>query len=430
MGIGSTMGSVFSGGKTTLSKGVKRGTRRARKIVVDVNDRMEKSFGRHVDQLVEVHYLGKPLTFRYNGAMETITIDVLHREQQEQEIGPPTEKNATAPPKKKKVEETVEKFDSTKRRLDMADVSLSCSCGMTFKTKVPVSEARNGNDNIKRNIDDKDIKQHMRELHTLNVDYVEIKDEVIPERDRIHNFDQKYIRFFRLFPKKTAEVKYLVSYDQDILSEAPQIKFSESSTGSAYLRKQNTLLMFFLFGVVDVFTYIVASASAYPYNPHPQNLVPWYLLIFTIIGAIVAVWMIKLREMGKTMIKNVRLQAAPFYISNRGILPVVMTESVLDPMWDYQSRVMHVDDKSAKEVYHSLTTWSDSQIAELYRAKQLGQVEHELTVINNEIRDIQKLDIEYRNQTSSQSASFQQIAIAVMVTIMAYSLIMFVFGFL
>ena len=426
MTFGEALSTLFSSGKSEVTKGVRRGAKKARKITVDVADRMQKSFGSPIGQLAEFHYEGQPLTFRYGGPVELLTIDVLHREQQEHDL----KQESSNHKKGKKEEISVEQFDSTKRRIDAADVHLSCSCGMTFKTKVPVGVVRTGNDNIKRAIDDQDIKKHMRDLHTLNVSYVEVHDEIIPEKYRIKDFDQTKVNFYRLFPKKTTEVKYLVSYDQDLLAEAPQVKLSETSAGSRKLRKQTQLLMFFLIGVMEAFTYIFASASAqaYPIGQR-SNYTAWYVTIFTIVGAIVVVWMIKIREMGKTKVKLINLQPAPFYISNRGILPVVMTNSVLNKVWDYQARAMGVSDKDARDVYYSLTTWSDSQIAELYRAKQLGMVEHELTVINNEIRDIQKLDMDYRNQTTNQSATTMQITIAVVITVLVYSVAMIGLGF-
>jgi len=188
--------------------------------------------------------------------------------------------------------------------------------------------------------------------------------------------------------------------------------------------------MFFLFGVIEVFTYIfaLASSASYVYHPHTASYLPWYVTIFTVIVAIVVVWWVKIHEMGKTMVKYITLQSAPFFISNRGVLPVVMTNSNLNHVWDYQAKVMKATDRDAKDIYYSLTTWSDAQISELYRAKLLGQVEHELTVINTEIRDIQKLDMEYRTQTNNQKATVQQLLLVGIGVFAVYTIILFILG--
>lgn len=405
-----------------VMRDTKKGVKKAKLIRVDMQNRLERSFGRRLDQLAEIHYRGKPMVFGYNGFIELLSVDVLHREEQEEGLG--RNNNAVIPPV-----ETVEQFDNTKRRLDMAKVKVSCSCGATFDTMIPVALAKTGNKNVKENLADVDIQRHIIQDHAISVDYVEIRDEVIPETNRIKDFDTKKINFYRIFPKKTTEIRYLVSYDQDLLSEAPQIKFSDSQAGSKILRKQNLLMMYFLFGVMEIATYMFASSQAYIVGP-PVNNNPWYVTIFIAVLAIVGVWAVRIHEMGKTMIKDIRLQSGPFYISNRGILPVVMTNSTLTDVWDYQGNVMQSDDRAARNIYYSLTTWSDSQIAELYRAKILGQVEHELTVVQSEIRDIQKLDYSYRTQTTKEKADIQQLAIVGIAVFLIYSVFLILFGIL
>jgi len=408
-----------------LSKIPRRGMKKIKTISVDLQKRMERSFGKPIGQMVEIHYQGKPMTFKYSGSLETLSIDVLHREENKEQLK-----------KGNKVSDIpVEQFDASKRRLDMATVNVSCTCGAKFTTTIPVATARLGNKQIKKSITDEDIKEHIiqegkNSEHLISIDYVEIHDEVIPETERIKDFDQKKVNFYRIFSKKTTEVKYLASYDQDLLAEAPQIKFSESSAGATKIRMQNLYLMFFLFGVVEIFTYIfaLASSASYVYHPHTASYLPWYVTIFTVIVAIVVVWWVKIHEMGKTMVKYITLQSAPFFISNRGVLPVVMTNSSLNNVWDYQAKVMKSTDRDAKDIYYSLTTWSDAQISELYRAKLLGQVEHELTVINTEIRDIQKLDMEYRTQTNNQKATVQQLLLVGIGVFAVYTIILFILG--
>jgi len=438
------------------------------RVIVDLNNRMKRSFGTPLAQVTEVHYQGRPLSFSYNGPIESLTIDIVHREQQkeEKEYGIKTEHT-----NKEDVTQVmnVEQFDPSARRSELADVYLSCSCGSKFRTKIPITQARLGNEVIKKNITDPDIREHMgfdrlipekikktkenkkgkkskktteqpvpipvvkEPEHKLSIDYVEVQTEKIPEQNRIKDFNQDKVNFYRIFPTKTAEVKYLASYDQDLLAESPQVKYSQTQQGSEYLRKQNMAIMFFLFGVFVVFEYLIVAATTSGigvYNPNPVNYTPWYIVIVVIIAAVIGVWKVRLHEMSKTMVKLISLQSAPFHISNRGILPVVMTNSNLNPMWEYQSKVMHANDKNARDLYYSITTWSDNQIAELYTAKVLGQVEHELSIINNEISDIQKLDYEYRNAQTVKKATSQQILYAIFGTIGVYTLLMFALGFL
>jgi hypothetical protein len=75
--------------------------------------------------------------------------------------------------------------------------------------------------------------------HKLSLLYVETNTEIIPEDKRMKNFNPERINYYRLFSKKTLEVKYLATYGQDLLAEAPQYKYADSSQGRKAIGMNN-----------------------------------------------------------------------------------------------------------------------------------------------------------------------------------------------
>ena len=384
-----------------------------RRVEVDLNNRMRRSFGSRVQQKVEIHYNGKPLNFVYDEVIEHIPIDVIRNDPDIKGDGEIH-------------------FDETKRRMDVSDAFISCSCGARYDVKVPTSVTGDNGQVMKSAIRNMpDILRHNDPEggHKLTLLYVETNTEVIPEKDRVKNFSAERINFYRIFSKKTTEVKYLATYGQDLLAEAPQYKYSETLQGKKNIGFQNMLFMFFVFGLIEVFTIIFASSTSYvPYTPSHANDTPWYLLILVMIIMFSAMWRLHIYDMSRSTVKYIMLQSAPFYISNRGVLPVIMHNSTITDVWDYQSRMMHVDDGKAKEIVYALQSWSDSQIAELERSNKLGMVEHELTVINEDMRYLSKLDHEYRREADSDRTSIRNITLAVVITVFVYTFSLFVLG--
>ena len=394
--------------KTKAYNGLKQ---RMKKVSVDVSNRLERSFGSQVQQRVEIHYQGKPMTFSYAGPIEVISIDVLHANQELQ-----GKKGETG---------NVEHFDPTKERLDLSSVFLKCSCGQVIHTYVPtdvVAEKDKILSAIPKSVLKDIITHHSGDKHNIILDHIETETVVVPEEKRIKNFSAERINFYKLFPKKTTEVRYLASYGQDLLAEAPQYKYSETKSGQSAIGLQNMMFIFFLFGLMEIFTYFASTTSVQPdYFATHVNMTPWYVLIAVVVVMISIMWRLHIYDISKSMVKVVQLQSAPFYISNRGVLPVIMTNSTLTLVWDYQGRMMKADDTYARNVYKYLQNWTDTQIVELYMAKMLGQVEKELMVINEEVKDIQKLDYDYRNETNKEKNSIRNIIYAVVLTVFAYS---------
>ncbi len=385
-----------------LKKRVKKGARKARKVSVDVAGRMERSFGTPVNQLVEVHYRGKPMTFSYMGPIETVTIDVIKRVQLENNP---------------EIAESEVKFDPTKRRLDTATAYISCSCGTEFKKELDIAvvESRDIKEIMKKT-KDIDMQRHYHSGHEMHVDHTESKIEVIPEDMRIKDWNPERINYYRLFPKKTADIKYLVTYGQDLLAEAEQWKYKRTEKGSNTIYRQNSLFSVFVVGLLMLLEYVIiaamrASQNVNPYLPSsspPVSYLPWYILISVVIIMFGIMWRLHIHDISNQEVKYIQIQSAPFFISNRGVLPVVMTNAVIDQVWDYQARVMQLDQSVAKDIYYSLATWSDDAIAQLYRAKMLGHVEHELMGITNEVEHLKQLDYEYRNMNTKTNLTLVQ----------------------
>ncbi len=398
---------------TTRRNRFRKFSRSLRKVEVDLNNRLQKSFGRRVEQKVEIHYRGKPLTFVYDDVIEHIPIDVVKNDPDVMADGEIH-------------------FDPTKRRMDASDAFISCFCGAKYDVKVPTSVTGNNSEVMKsaiRRMPDILTHNDPERGHKLTLSYVETNTEVVPEKDRIKNFNSERINFYRLFSKKTAEVKYIATYGQDLLAEAPQAKYSETLQGKKSIGFQNLLFMLFVFGLIELFTVLFISSSSYNYvAPSHANNTAWYLLIFVVILMFAIMWRLHIYDISRSYVKFIMLQSAPFYISNRGVLPVVMVNSTITDVWDYQSRMMHMDDSKAKEVIYALQSWSDSQIRELEQANKLGALEHELSGINNEIRYLAKLDHQFKREVNDNGFNIRNIVFAVLLTVFAYTFSLFVLG--
>ncbi len=415
----------------TIKTNMKTSLTKIKKISVDMTKRLQKSFGNPVLQQVELHYDGKPMTFNYTGPIETVSIDVVEQEEQNGFLSLEDNKEK----RKIKKEELEVKFDPTKRRMDTANVAILCSCGFAYSTKVPTvatsDKKKMISDIAKKN--NEMYKNHYKvEGHKLNVDYIEIPTEVIPESERIKNFSESRINYYKLFPTKTTEVKYLVTYGQDILAEAPQYPYTSTEEGSKSIIRQNLYFMFFIFALIELITYIAASAPSFSYyspvaGPQPNNT-PWYILITVVLIMVTLMWRLHIRDLARSTVKFVMIQPAPFYINNRGVLPVIMINTKINPIWEYQSRMMHLDDKDAKNIFYSLQTWSDSSLAQLYRANQLGDAEKSLMEAANDIRDLAKINYEFRTQSQSEPYNIKVIVISVSLTIIGYTLGLYMLG--
>ena len=388
--------------------------KRFKRLEVDLNNRLRRSFGNPVQQRVEIHYRGKPFSFMYDDILEEIPIDVVKNDPNIKADGDIH-------------------FDDTKRRMDLSDAFVGCTCGVKFDVKIPTTSTSSNAMAMREAIKKMpDILKHddPDHGHTISLLYVETNTEVIPEEKRMKNFNTERINYYRIFSKKTVEVKYLATYGQDLLAEAPQYKYAESSQGKKAIGLQNLMFMLFIMGLIEVFTYIVASSSSNVYNPTPANNLPWYILIGVVILMFSVMWRLHVYDISRSTVKIIELQSAPFYISNRGVLPVIMVNTVLTDVWDYQADLMHIDDSKAKEVIYALQNWSDRQIALLDRGEKLATSELELVNVADEIRDIARIDHKYKNQMDMEKTNIRNVVMAVMATAFAYTFVLYVIGIL
>ena len=400
--------------KEGTRKKIKGAARRFKRFEVDLNNRLFRSFGNPVQQKVEIHYRGKPFSFMYDDVLEEISIDVVKNDPSIKADGEIH-------------------FDDTKRRMDLSDAFVGCSCGAKYDAKIPTTSTLNNAiamEEAKKAMPDILKHDDPEHGHTLSLLYVETNTEVIPEEKRMKNFNTERINYYRIFSKKTVEVKYLATYGQDLLAEAPQYKYAESKQGGKTIGVQNFLFGLFIVGLMEIITYMVASSSSNVYNPVPANNFPWYVLIGVVILLFSVMWRLHIYDISRSTVKIIELQSAPFYISNRGVLPVIMTNSVYNDVWDYQSDLMHISDEKAKKVIYALQNWSDRQIVLLERGKEVANLELELVHVDGEIREIARIDHRYRTQMDTEKTSIRNVAMAVMATAFAYTFILYVIGVL
>ena len=400
--------------KEGTRKKIKGAARRFKRFEVDLNNRLSRSFGNSVQQKVEIHYRGKPFSFMYDDILEEIPIDVVKNDPNIKADGEIH-------------------FDDTKRRMDLSDAFVGCSCGAKYDAKIPTTST------LSNAIAMEEAKKSMPDIlkhddpehgHTLSLLYVETNTEVIPEEKRMKNFNTERINYYRIFSKKTVEVKYLATYGQDLLAEAPQYKYAESNQGKKTISFQNFLFMLFIMGLIETFTILASSSSSNVYNPTPSNNFPWYVLIGVVILMFSVMWRLHVYDISRSTVKIIELQSAPFYISNRGVLPVIMTNSVYNDVWDYQSDLMHINDEKAKKVIYALQNWSDSQIVLLDRSKKVATSQLELVHLEDEYREIVKIDHSYRTQMNTEKTSIRNVVMAVMATAFAYTFVLYVIGVL
>ena len=298
--------------KEGTRKKIKGAARRFKRFEVDLNNRLFRSFGNPVQQKVEIHYRGKPFSFMYDDVLEEISIDVVKNDPSIKADGEIH-------------------FDDTKRRMDLSDAFVGCSCGAKYDAKIPTTSTLNNAiamEEAKKAMPDILKHDDPEHGHTLSLLYVETNTEVIPEEKRMKNFNTERINYYRIFSKKTVEVKYLATYGQDLLAEAPQYKYAESKQGGKTIGVQNFLFGLFIVGLMEIITYMVASSSSNVYNPVPANNFPWYVLIGVVILLFSVMWRLHIYDISRSTVKIIELQSAPFYISNRGVLPVLMVNTV------------------------------------------------------------------------------------------------------
>lgn len=367
---------------------------------VDIRNRIQKGFGRSVKQMVEMHYDGPPFSFSYMDKIEQIDIDV---------------KNDV---------------DFTKTStIDKSVIELTCSCGFQEELQVK-DQSEKG---IKKMIADS-YADHLEPEHELVWSYG-TKETPMDKDKRIKNPDPKKIRYYRIFSKKTARIKYLATYDQDLLAEAQQVKFTQTAGGSAYMRRFQILIMLFIFSLIEVIT-ILSIYSSVPtyYSPvSTSTYVPsssnagYTLPIIIAIASAVIIWLVHTRDVSITSVKYLQLKPAPFKMQNKSIIPVVLANSATRDWWSYSSQVMHLSSEVAEDVYSTLQGWNDEQVEQLDRTNKIMELNIALMDIEQESRDLQKLDRDYR-EASGGVNHIQKYIIGGLIGGLSVFVVMFILG--
>lgn len=402
----------------------KNGRRRLNRIRVDVANRLQKSFGSGVTQQIEITYQGKPMDFTYLGQVEVINITSLQ--------------NGLSEAPDERMEDRVENvtFDPTRQRQNEIDVHISCTCGASLIGVMPAilrpekMKAEKILEIIAKN--DFTLRQHYNfGNHNLSIDYTEIRTEVIPEDRRISDFAEAKIQFLRLFPTKTADVKYIATYGQDVLAEAPQVKYSKTKVGGKRISNQNLMFAVFIWSISQVITFVVGESQAsnyYRVGYSAPNLLPWYIVLGVVLLMTALMWRIHIHDLGNSYVKVVDLQSGPFYASNSGVLPAIMVNSTIHKVWDHQAEIMHVSTEGAQKVFDIFHSWHDNLLADLHRQNVVGNLQRELMSINNDLQQIAEKDMEWKLERNATKKNWSELAIAVVLTIGVYSLAMYIVG--
>ena len=337
---------------------------------LDITKRLQHYFGINVPQRIEIHYDG-PGAFAYLGELEVAEIPI---EKLEEEIN-------------QNVVVDVEKMnDPTPRRTNLG------------------------------------VQSKEDELKAKT----EVKQVPVPDSVRIKNYNPEKIRFYRVFPKRDPfKVKYLATYDQDIIAEAPEYKFSDTSQGSKYLAKFNLTLFGIMFGLVYLITVLAMYAAFQPsYVSHPSgNSLNLYIPLGISIGFLILLYLVHSRDVMRNYVKYILLQPAPMSISSNMVIPVILTNSRTHPLAGYFSKIAEIDDTKAKEVFYALQNWNEKQLNDLHVSKEILKYNSVLAEIEMEQLQMQSKDRDILNPAGKKPVPWNYIAVtAVLVGIMTFIL--------
>ena len=284
---------------------------------LDITKRLQHYFGVNVPQRIEIHYDG-PGAFSYVGELEVAEVPIERIEEETNQ----------------KIEISIEKMeDPTQRRKNV---------GVRSEEDEEKSEER--------------------------------KEVTVPELVRIKNYNPEKIRFYRVFPKKDPfRVKYLATYDQDLIAEAPEFKFADTAQGSKYIAKFNMTLFGIIFGLIYFVTILAMFSllqSSYTPNNNTNSL-NLYIPLGISIMFLVLIYLIHSRDIMRNYVKYILLQPAPMSISSSMVYPVILINSRTHPLWAYFKRVAEVDDTKAMEVFLSLQNWNEKQLNDILISKEI-----------------------------------------------------------
>ena len=336
---------------------------------LDITKRLQHYFGINVPQRIEIHYDG-PGAFAYVGELEVAEVPI---EKIEEETN-------------QKIEVHVEKMqDPTQRRKNI---------GVRSEEDEAKAEER--------------------------------KEVEVPELVRIKNYDPAKIRFYRVFPKRDPfRVKYLATYDQDLIAEAPEYRFSETAQGSKYIAKFNMTLFGIIFGLIYFVTIIAMFSLLQPsyYTPHSSNSLNIYVPLGISIMFLILIYLINSRDIMRNYVKYILLQPAPMSISSSMVYPVILINSRTHPLWQYFKKVAEIDDSKAREVFLSLQNWNEKQLNDVLISKEILKNNSLLADIEMEQLSLQMKEREILHPVGKRPIPWNYIALtAVLVGIVTFIL--------
>ena len=244
--------------------------------------------------------------------------------------------------------------------------------------------------------------QRINNIDVIQVDsekyqYPNEKGEDIPvsDEERIVDVDTNKIRYYKLFSKKTTAINYLATYDLDLIQSSPQVSYTETSEGGRHLKYFQIILMFSAMIVVNI---LLDSLTASTYEPsyivNTKNAVDYYIPLVIVIVAIFALYIQHIRDISRTMVHTMYLQALPMKIINaNGVLPVLLFDSQTTPIWSYQSKLMHMQPGEAHKVINALQEWKADQLETAFVNSKITEKNIALMKIQLEQRELAGTDL-------------------------------------
>jgi hypothetical protein len=382
-------------------------------IFVDVSQRVERSFGRPIDQMIEIEFNGQPFKFFYKERIEEVTIDVVKRELNQRKNQKPTDNPENLIDISGENNEGLQVV-LNKRFSNEMMVTVKClDCDFVFDPIKMVSHADleeiNNIEFLKKH-GLQAFTGHVLKGHKLAVVDSKFETVDVPETSRIkkEDFEPKKIRFYKLFAKNKVEVDFLCSYDQDLIAEAPHTRFTETHGGGKEVNQTLMAMMGFgwivtaivlVAGILSLMTY---SPYTYSVNPHTSSNSNTGWILFGSISAMICIMFLdRLHIKSKVFVKTPLVTPTSFHISNRGIIPVYLSNSVYTNPMDYLSRMLHVGASEARAVFDSLNRTSFDLLQKTHSALHNERMHNRLNEIVITHKDIQNNEMSMKTSAPS-----------------------------
>ena len=404
---------------------VKKTRKGIKNIIVDLDQRIKRSFGKPVEQLVEIHYSGQPLSFFYgpNQRIEEISVDIVNRK-----------KNLK---KNQDINGNIIDADGInisldERLSDKVEAIIHCiNCNRDFNailsSHADLSEINNPE--FLQRVGDKEILLHSNGGHKLEVKSEKYLTTKVPEESKINSqdFDKKKLKYYKLFTKNPAEVDYLVMYDQNLLVESPQYKYTETRGGEKEINHMILGITIFAWisTIVAIIMFLSSSTTSYSYHVTPHHNGAGYLewIMFAIVvGAILFIVFDRIQVKSKTSVKYATLSPAPFNVSNRGILPVFLSNSVTQNPFDYVAKTLHISPDEANDVMYSLQRHSWDLLEKTKSGLMFEKMNNTMQTLISESHDLRNYEMMMK-QSKTSGYSVQTLIIAALVPVVMTVLI-------